>query len=78
MNDFEPMGPMPNHMIISGWLRCKTCNIMIPSGIVSMSNHWSQCSGKEFYDDLMNLFHNTNGNVTPEHIDELNKKHLTV
>ena len=35
--------------------RCKTCGQEVPSGIINISSHWAECSGKEQMKYIQNL-----------------------
>lgn len=34
---------------------CPTCKEKIPSGIIGISKHWSECGGKENYQNLLKI-----------------------
>lgn len=31
---------------------CKTCSTVVPSGIVNLSGHWAECTGKQTMDNV--------------------------
>ncbi len=56
--------------------KCKTCGQEVPSGIVSISGHWSECTGKFFTQELMKKAEETKGKLTPLDIAELQERCL--
>jgi len=44
-DDFEP--------VVNFTTKCKHCGSVIPTGIVSISEHWNNCSGKGFKELLV-------------------------
>lgn len=57
-------------------VRCKTCGEEMPTGIVNLSTHWSNCSGKGFHDAIMDLANKTGGKLTLTDVTELQNIHL--
>lgn len=58
-----------------GFLRkCKFCGAEVPTGIISLSNHWVTCSGKDFYEAMLN--ERSIGVLDIDKIKELQNKHL--
>lgn len=43
--DFEQIGQFT--------IRCTTCGTEMPTGIITASEHWTKCTGKEFYEAVM-------------------------
>lgn len=35
--------------------RCNHCQKIIPTGILNISRHWSECSGKEVYEIIKGI-----------------------
>lgn len=35
--------------------KCTTCNAILPSGIVSLANHFAECTGKELVESLKKI-----------------------
>ena len=35
--------------------RCKTCGAEVESGIINISGHWVNCSGKRQFDNIMKI-----------------------
>ena len=33
--------------------KCPKCGKVLPSGIVGISSHWSECGGREFHKELI-------------------------
>ncbi len=67
LDSFEKIGP---HL-----LKCKTCGKEVKTGIVNISTHWCSCTGKEFYDALIENA-KANTKLTPDDIFKIHKKHL--
>ena len=51
--------------------KCKTCGKEVPSGIINLSGHWADCTGKSFTEGLMKKAEQTNGRLTLLDIEEL-------
>ena len=56
-------------------VKCKTCGEEMPTGIITISNHWCNCTGKGFYNDLMEEAERKNGEVSLEFVEQLKIKH---
>ena len=54
--------------------KCNTCGRVIPTGIVNISGHWVQCTGKEFHITLMKMAEKKK--TTIEDIEELRNDYL--
>jgi len=50
--------------------KCETCGKIVESGIVNISGHWAECSGKQFAEGLLELMINK-GKVTTQDIEKL-------
>lgn len=35
--------------------QCDTCGEVVPSGIISISDHYCKCAGKELYDNIKKI-----------------------
>ena len=46
-------------MIKEGLFKCKTCGKEIPSGIFNISGHWVDCTGKDFYQEIIKIAEKT-------------------
>lgn len=68
MNDFEKLD--------NGFFMCKTCGEQVPSGIVNISGHWVECTGKGFTDALMEQAEKTNGKLDIKDVEDLREKYL--
>ena len=55
-------------------VRCITCGKVMPTGIVTISSHWVECTGKEFHMALMKMAEKKK--ITIDDIEELQNKHL--
>ena len=44
--------------------KCKTCSKEVPSGIVNISSHWTECTGKFFTEELMKKAEETKGRLS--------------
>lgn len=67
LNDFELIGNFK--------VKCKTCGKVLPTGLISVSSHWVECTGKEFTKALIK----ERGKGSPLNtmiIDDLKKRHL--
>lgn len=57
-------------------VKCKTCGEEMPTGIFSISKHWTECTGKGFTENLLTLASQKEGKLTVEDIEKLQGKHL--
>jgi len=51
--------------------KCETCGKEMPTGIITISAHWSECEGKGFYEALLKKAEEKKGRLTKEDIDEI-------
>ena len=54
---------------------CLNCGALLNSGIITLSNHWADCTGKEFMKDLTKLKEDKNLNI--DTLQDLQNKHET-
>ena len=66
MESFEKIAPF-NY-------RCKDCGKEGLSGIVQISEHWSKCTGRKFYNSLIRS--RRYESITESHIEQLRQKYL--
>ena len=66
INDFELIG--------NNTVKCKTCGKEMPTGIIGISGHWVQCTGKGFYKALMEKA--VHEDLTVEDIEKLQNDYL--
>lgn len=57
-------------------VKCKTCGKEMPTGIFSISQHWTKCTGKVFTENLLTLASQKEVKLSVSDIEELQKKHL--
>lgn len=58
---------------------CNKCKTRVPRGIISISHHWSECEGKEYYEALMAMGKEvlaTGRKITITDLDSLGEKYL--
>ena len=61
--------------IPAGYCKCCTCGQLVPRGILNLSGHWCDCTGKDFYKALDQTYQ-VNNNLTIEDVDKLRDKFL--
>lgn len=66
INDFELIG--------NNTVKCKTCGKEMPTGIIGISGHWVQCTGKEFHTALMKKAEKKK--ITTEDVEGLQNDYL--
>ena len=52
-------------------LRCKDCGTEVERGIVNISNHWTSCGGKEFFNSIMDMAETNKGKLTQGNVNYL-------
>ena len=55
-------------------LYCKVCGKVIERGIINVSNHDSECGGKDFYTALMGVANEKKGKITLYDVDDIINK----
>ncbi len=68
MDSFEKIGDK--------MYRCTTCGFELPSGIVGITKHWAECTGKDFTEGIMKLAAKTNGKLNESDVEQLRKQTL--
>lgn len=66
LKDFELIG---DHKV-----KCKTCGLVLPTGIAGISEHWANCTGKDFYSAIIKAA--LSDELSFDKIEELQDKHL--
>lgn len=61
--------------IPDGECKCPKCGKIIERGIISLSRHWSECTGKDFTKGLMGHY-DEHKSLTVQDVEDLHKKHL--
>lgn len=57
---------------VPGWhQRCNQCQKIIPTGIITISEHWVNCEGKGFSDALIASRNKKGAALLPEDIEKI-------
>ena len=53
-------------------LYCKDCGREVERGVINISEHWTNCGGKSFYNNLISLAELKNGKLTINDVHKIN------
>lgn len=60
-------------ILVKEGYKCNACGEVFPSGIVTLSRHWAECSGKGFMKDIKSL--HQEGKLSVDNLHGLLEKH---
>ena len=58
------------------YCKCKKCGAVLSTGIIGLSQHWADCSGYNFYRDIMATAKNNTLDINT--VEKIIEKHKTL